>query len=123
MRKVAYAQNLLSTVNVVLSSLRGDSHLNVSPLALVGERSAVREYSPRTVDYSELSQALRVLELKEEQRVLLVASLCRELGLRFREASLLNVHTALKQSERRAASISHTGPKVGAVSALIAGCQ
>jgi len=112
-KKVAYAQNLLSTVNVVLTALRGDNHLAVSPSTLVGERTVVREYSPRTVDYSQLNHALKALESKNERPVLLVASLCRELGLRFREASLLNVHTALKQSRTGGRTNISEGTKGG----------
>ena len=96
--KVAYAQNLLSSVNVVLSVLRGDNQLSVSPSRIVGERTIVRENSPRTVEQTQLSKALRALESKNERRVLLLAALCREFGLRFKEASLLNVPAALKQS-------------------------
>jgi hypothetical protein len=38
---VSYAQNLLSSVNVVLETMRGDSVLRVSPSELVGEHSSV----------------------------------------------------------------------------------
>lgn len=96
--KVAYAQNLLSSINVVLSGLRGDTKLTVSPSQLVGERTVVREHSPKTIDQSQLSKVLDNLASKNERRVLLLASLCREFGLRFKEASLLNLPRALKQS-------------------------
>ncbi len=96
--KVAYAQNLLSSVNVVLSILRSDNQLTVSPSQIVGKRTVVREYSPRTVEHTQLSKALQILASKNERYVLLIAALCREFGLRFKEASLLNVPRALKQS-------------------------
>lgn len=111
--KVAYAQNLLSSVNVVLSVLRGDNQLTVSPSRLVGERAVVREYSPRTVDQTQLLKALQVLERKNERHVLLLASLCREFGLRFKEASLLTVPRALKQSRTEGRINITTGTKGG----------
>jgi hypothetical protein len=40
---VAYAQNLLSSVNVVLEAMRGDRAIRISPTGLVGERSHVRD--------------------------------------------------------------------------------
>lgn len=44
--KVAYAQNLISSVNVVLSQMRGDTDLKVSPSGLVGKRSTIRVDPP-----------------------------------------------------------------------------
>lgn len=96
--KVAYAQNLLSSVNVVLSVLRSDNKLTVSPSRLVGKRTVVREHSPSTIDQTQLTKVRQSLETKNERHLLLLASLCRTFGLRFREASLLNVPVALKQS-------------------------
>lgn len=119
--KVAYAQNLLSTVNVVLSTMRKDSVLTVSPAKAVGERTQVRSQSPRTLVHSDgtdqgqpgtdkysritvanspLHLTLNRLAAKEEHALVLVGSLCRMFGLRFKEASLLNVRTALKQANK-----------------------
>ena len=47
--KVAYAQNLLSTVNVVLGLMREDHQLRVSPATVVGRRSNVRETAPASM--------------------------------------------------------------------------
>ena len=47
--KVAYAQNLLSTVNVLLSTMRKDTILSVSPASAVGERTHVRSQVPKTL--------------------------------------------------------------------------
>ena len=111
--KVSYAQNLLSTINVVLSSMRKDSLLTVSPSALVGKRSNVREAIPATINPIHLNQALRYLEEKGEQRVALLASLCRELGLRFKEASLLNTRTALREANKQGSVNITRGTKGG----------
>lgn len=97
---VAYAQNLLSTVNIILSTMRKDTKLRISPSLFVGERSSVRSQSPSTIGHGELNQVFTILESKKEHPLSLVASLCRECGLRFKEASLLNAKTALRQAKK-----------------------
>ena len=113
--KVAYAQNLLSTVNVVLSTMRKDTVLSVSPASLVGERTNVRSLAPKTLSpvsktsgaraeptgSNPLEQSIQWLDRKGERQLVLMVSLCREFGLRFREASLLNTRVALRQVTRR----------------------
>ena len=53
---VAYAQNLLSSVNVVLEALRGDRTIRISPAGLVGERSHVRDTPPSGLDRTAVQQ-------------------------------------------------------------------
>lgn len=96
---VAYAQNLLSTVNVVLGTMRKDTVLRTSPAQCVGERSAIRVTVPRTLDRGTLILPVQRLNSKGEQQVSTLVTLCREFGLRFREASLLNTKTALRQAK------------------------
>jgi len=98
---VSYAQNLLSSVNVVLEVMRGDSVLRVSPAALVGERNSVRQDAPTGIDRSIVQQAVTELLGRDEGRVAAVAELARELGLRFREASMLDARGAVQQAERQ----------------------
>ncbi len=97
--EIAYAQNLLSSVNTILSTMRKDTKLAVSPAQWVGERSHVRTHIPNTLKRDELNQALSILESKKDHPLWLVASFCREFGLRFKEASLLNARTALRQAK------------------------
>ena len=97
---VAYAQNLLSTINVVLETMRADRKVRVSPSCLVGERSTVRTNAPVGLDRGLLHRASDALLTRNEQRVEAVAQLARELGLRFREASLLDARAALDQAHR-----------------------
>ncbi len=96
--KVAYAQNLLSTVNVVLESLRQDRTLRVSPAAFVGNRTNVRQTAPPGLDRQRVATVANALRQQGHDRVAAVAELARDLGLRFREASLLDVGAALKQA-------------------------
>ena len=98
--KVAYAQNLLSSVNSILSTMRKDTKLSVSPAQWVGERTHVRTRSPNTLDRSELNQVLTILESKKDHSLWLIASFCREFGLRFKEASLFNTKAALRQAKK-----------------------
>lgn len=95
---VAYAQNLLSSVNVVLESMRGDRQLRISPAALVGERRHVRENAPAGLDRGLIGAAVATLQDRDHARVASVVELARDLGLRFREASLLDVREALVQA-------------------------
>jgi hypothetical protein len=110
---VSYAQNLLSSVNVVLETMRGDSVLRVSPSELVGERSSVRREAPAGMERERLQQATSELRERGEERVAVVAELARELGLRFREASLLDARAALAQATEIGAVNITAGTKGG----------
>ncbi|MBL1261772.1 MAG: integrase domain-containing protein [Thiotrichaceae bacterium] len=110
---VSYAQNLLSSVNVILETMRGDSLLRVSPAERVGERSHVRHEAPMGLARERLQHATSNLHHRGEPRVAAVAELTRELGLRFREASLLDARSALQQAEHRGAVNITAGTKGG----------
>ncbi len=110
---VSYAHNLLSSVNVVLEAMRGDSLMRVSPAELVGERNSVRQETPVGLARERLQQAVSSLHDSGERRVAAVAELARELGLRFREASLLDVRSALQQAAERSAVNITEGTKGG----------
>ena len=98
--RVAYAQNVLSTVNVVLETMRKDSALAIKPAQYVGERTHVRSEAPRTDDRSQLQKSIQALRDRSEPRVAMVALLARDFGLRFKEASMLDANKALKQANR-----------------------
>lgn len=111
--RVAYAQNLLSTVNVVLSILRKDTVLTVPPATLVGERTHIRQNSPRTLDRARLQAPLQRLQDRGEMHIAMIALLCREFGLRFKEACLLNVQNAFLQARTDAKINITEGTKGG----------
>lgn len=98
--KVAYAQNLLSTINVVMEAMRKDKALAIKPAQWVGNRSNVRTTIPTTLERSKTDEPFRRLRLNSQEQTLNVAQLCRTFGLRFKEASLLNTKQALQQAER-----------------------
>ena len=96
---VATAQNLLSTCNVVLKALRGNEDIRIKPSeALQANREKVRTEPPE-LSREKLAQAQAELILKGQERIAAVLGLCRELGLRSREAALLDCHKALEQDK------------------------
>ena len=98
--KVAYAQNLLSTINVVMEAMRKDKALAIKPSQWIGQRSNVRTTVPTTLERSKTDEPFRRLSQNGQERTLYVARLCRTFGLRFKEASLLNTRQALRQAKQ-----------------------
>lgn len=94
---VSYAQNLISSVNVVLSAMRGDNNLKISPSNTVGMRRHIRENSPISYDRSKYQLALNKLSTPEAKMTVVFA---REFGLRLREAGLFRPKEALVQYHR-----------------------
>lgn len=101
---VAYAQNLLSTVNIVIRCLRHDRRLMVKPSELVGRRTHIRKTVPQgeQVEVEQAADALRKINNPRAAAVLLLA---RAFGMRAREAALANLERlkceALKKGECR----------------------
>ncbi|MDT0513400.1 MULTISPECIES: integrase domain-containing protein [unclassified Halomonas] len=101
---VAYAQNLLSTVNIVLRCLRHDRRLVVSPSQLVGRRTHVRQTVPQG-EKEIVKDASDALQKAHNPRAAAILLLARAFGMRVREASLANLERlkreALKNGECR----------------------
>ncbi len=102
---VAYAQNLLSTVNVILETMRKNPTLTVKPAAIIGQRSHVRTIAPISLDDTVLTRSLHSRDTDDDRslqsmhgRITVIARLARHFGLRFSEASKLNIYTALQQA-------------------------
>ncbi|MDX1488957.1 MAG: hypothetical protein R3268_12190, partial [Acidiferrobacterales bacterium] len=96
----AYAQNLLSSVNVVLEAMRDDRQVRVAPAELVGQRSRVRTNSPSGLDQRTVRQCADQLRQNGHERVAATVEVARALGLRLREASMLNARVALGQVKK-----------------------
>ncbi len=93
----AYAQNLVSSVNVVLEHIRGDSRIWVSPLRALGahyRRSTIRVIIPNR-DMAAIEDVCMELHDQGHDMAAAVVRLCRTLGLRCREAAMLDVKGAL----------------------------
>ena len=110
---VSYAQNLLSSVNVVLESMRGDRRIRVAPAAVVGKRTSVRTTPPAGLDRQAVRQCADQLRQNGHERIASVVELARELGLRLREASMLDARAALRQAMKHSAVNITAGTKGG----------
>ncbi len=97
---VAYAKNIVTSVNVALESLRGDRAIWIKPGAVLGKRSSVRTSPPGGLDRRPVQEAVAQLIANDRARVAATALLCRELGLRRREAALLDLNLARDQASQ-----------------------
>jgi integrase len=111
----AYAQNLVSAVNSVMGLATGGQWESVSPTRDCGiaERSHIREDTPAALDRETYARALDAVREQVGDRAAAVVELARELGLRSKEASLLDARAALREAEARGAITVSEGTKGG----------
>ena len=109
----AYAQNLLSSVNVVLEAMRGDRQIRVAPAHLIGQRSRARTDAPAGLDQRIVRQCADRLRENGHERIAALVEIARALGLRLKEASLLNARIALGQAKKHGAVNITAGTKGG----------
>ena len=109
----AYARNLLSSVNVVLEAMRGDRQVRVAPVAFVRQCSRVRTAPPVGIDRRAVRQCANGLREGGHERVAAMVEVARALGLRLKEASLLNARVALGQVKKHGAVNITAGTKGG----------
>ncbi len=109
----AYAQNLLSSVNVVLEAMRGDRQIRVAPAQLIGQRSRARTDPPAGLDQNVVRQCADQLRENGHERIAALVEIARALGLRLKEASLLNARIALGQVKKHGAVNITAGTKGG----------
>lgn len=109
----ATAQNYVSAVNSVMSI--ATSWHSVSPTKDCGiaQRCAIRQDTPAALDREIYEQALRAVEVQIGERAAAVVELARELGLRTKEASLLNAKNALREAKSRGLITVLDGSKGG----------
>jgi len=93
----AYAQNLVSSVNVVMQLATKGAWESVSPTrdCLIPERCCVRENAPGGYSRDQFGKAVLAMRELGMNRQASIADLAREFGLRSKEASLLNCRAAL----------------------------
>lgn len=98
----ATAQNYVSAVNSVMSIATKGSWISVSPTRDCGikNRSSIRTDAPAAIDRNTFEKSLQLVREKVGERAASVVELARDFGLRSKEASLLNVRSALDQAER-----------------------
>ena len=90
---IATAQNRLSSVNRVMTALRGDQYVKVpSPSKALGmRRTSVRRSAPQGQDYEQVKRIVEVLCENKQPRVAAIAKLARAAGMRLREAILADL--------------------------------
>lgn len=111
----AYAQNMVSAVNTVLHQVREWRSISPTKDCQIAARSNVRDTPPMGIDRASLDRALDALRNAGQERGAAAADLARELGLRSKEASLLDTVKALQQAQNRAAVTITAGTKGGRV--------
>lgn len=97
---IHYAQNLLSTLNVVMRCMRHDRRLYVSPSRLVGKRTHIRQTEPQGERFEDVEQAAQALEQAQNPRAAAVLLLARAFGMRVREASLANLERLYSEAKQ-----------------------
>lgn len=97
----SYGQNLISAVNSVMSLATKGAWRAVSPTRECGieKRSAIRGAAPDGLDREQFRLVLQEMQRDGLGRQAAIADLARNLGLRSKEASLLNANQALRQAE------------------------
>lgn len=108
------AQNLVSAVNRVMS-LASEHWKPVSPTKDCGiaERCHVREDVPKALDRGAYEALLEETKAQVGLRATAVCELSRELGLRSKEASLLDARSAFKQAQEKGVVSVSEGTKGG----------
>lgn len=110
---VATAVNYLASVNVLLSHMRGDKSVWISPKEAIGRRDQIRKVIPAGMDASAIDAAAYRLDSVGEIRLAAMIRICRLLGLRHKEAALLPIAEAYRQAKMKGCVEITRGTKGG----------
>jgi hypothetical protein len=94
----AYAHNLISSVNVAMFAFRGNKSIWLSPLKFFGPRCHIRKVAPN-ISLVSARYACKEIRKVAGDDIALLIWLARLMGLRLKEAILLDANVALKQSK------------------------
>lgn len=110
-----YAQNLISAINSVMTAASGGQWQSVSPTrdCQLSARDFIRTEPVRGVDREAVRAVSDTLRNAGNERTAAVVELARDLGLRSKEASLLNAKAALSQAQRTGHVTISSGTKGG----------
>ncbi len=98
-KAVSTQQNYLSAVNTVMTLVAGDRWKKLSPRSLVGvSRCSIRS-KPVSITYEQVINVSKALREKGHTRLSFVPQLSFLLGLRRKEAALLDVRSALNEAK------------------------
>lgn len=111
----ATAQNYVSAVNSVMTLATNGAWESISPTKDCGiaQRSAVREDAPGALDRSAYCRAVDAVRDQVGDRAASVVELARDLGLRSKEASMLDARAALAEATERGTVTITEGSKGG----------
>ena len=111
----ATAQNYVSAVNSVMTIATKGEWQSVSPTKHCGikQRCAVRQDAPGALDRAAYGRAVEAVRDQVGERAGAAVELCRELGLRSKEASLLDARGALAEASARGTVTITEGSKGG----------
>lgn len=106
-----HAQNMLSAVNAVMREATSGQWQSVRGVTdcKIAARSDIRTTPPTGLNREQLERGMSALN----ERGQAIANLARELGLRAKEASLLNAKGALREAQQRGAITISDGAKNG----------
>lgn len=112
---IPYAQNLISAVNTVMTMATLGTWASVSPTKECGipERSNIRTTPPSGLNREEFYGAIEKLNAHQLPEGKAVAILARELGLRTKEAALLDSKKALSEAKENKSINITRGTKGG----------
>lgn len=112
--KASTAQNLVTAVNKVMHLATG-TWSSVKPTLDAGipQRSNIRATAPAALNREHYEARLKEAEHCVGSRAIAVCELARELGLRSKEASLLNAVQALQQAKTKGVLVVRDGTKGG----------
>ncbi|MBK1885629.1 integrase domain-containing protein [Marinobacter sp. DY40_1A1] len=113
--KPAYAQNLVSAVNTTMKTLRQGDWSSVSPTrdCEISRRCNIRMVAPSGLNEEQFEESLEQLNRVGLVRGAVIVRAARSMGLREKEACLLNYQQALKQTESGISIDLHVGTKGG----------
>lgn len=110
----AYAQNLVSATNTVMQATPASwQPVHAVADCGIGRRSSVRTLAPAGLDPERFAAARTALLAKGQERGVALADLARHLGLRSKEAALLDARKALQEAERQGQITVTLGTKGG----------
>lgn len=113
----AYGQNLVSAVNSVMTLVTRGEWQSVSPTkdGGIAARDNVRTEVPQGLNRDDVRSIVDGMRSNGKERGAVIIELARDLGLRSKEASLLNAQKALQEGRERGYVTISEGTKGGRV--------
>jgi len=109
----SYAQNLVSSINSVMKAATRNEWRSVSPTkdCKISQRDNVRKTA--TPEREKVQNTINEMKGQGNERVAAIAQLAMDLGLRSKEASLINAKAALEQAQNKGVVSISDGTKGG----------